>query len=272
MKVLFAPIFVMAAAALFWLQPATAESLCLDRPIRLAFYEHGRIFDAERNTGIDRDLVTQLIEKSGCKFDLSVLARARIWIDIARGDLDMTTSGIATPEREQFAVFAPYLKMKNHFVFRNFASNFSNLEMLQKRLDLKFAVVRSFRHEPAIDAFLQSISPADRVIPVATTEMTFTLLAKGRVDVIFSQPAAYFYYAEKYGLQNQTAFKDLIPETEAIPHGMVLARKNFSQPQLESWQKLVEQMVSDGTVDNILAKHLPEEFVPVSSLRGHMEY
>lgn len=84
---------------------------CGDKPTRLAFYELGNFyfFESQQAQGIDKESVDALIKRSGCRFDAQVLARARIWADLASGDLDMSVSGIQNPERDKFAWFAPYL-------------------------------------------------------------------------------------------------------------------------------------------------------------------
>lgn len=248
--------------------PAWANPMCLDRPISLAFYEHGRLYDAGRDAGIDKDVVEWMVAKSGCRFDLSVMARARIWADLAEGNLDITTSGIQTPERDSFAAFAHYLRIKNHFIFRNLSEKYDDLDKLGNDPGVKYAVVRSYRYEPPIDAFLKTIQPADRVIEVQNVEVAYHFLADYRADVIISQPVVFVHYVEELQLGNQIHMQDLIPEAAGAPHGMIFSRKNFSAAQLVMWQNLVNGMVKDGTIHKILTKHLPKELVGPSSFKG----
>ena len=88
---------------------AAAPFDCDSKPIRLAFYETGSFyfFENGRATGSDKDIVEELTKRSGCRFDTQLVMRARIWADLASGDLDMSVSGIQTPERDQLASFAP---------------------------------------------------------------------------------------------------------------------------------------------------------------------
>jgi len=82
---------------------------CGPRPIRLAFYTYGAFYfeDAHgKEHGVDKDIVDALAKRSGCRFETQLMARARIWADLASGNLDMSVSGIETPERGQFAWFA----------------------------------------------------------------------------------------------------------------------------------------------------------------------
>lgn len=260
-------IVVMFAAFIFQTRPSLADPRCPDRPIRLAFYEHGRLFDAERDEGIDKDIVTQLILNTDCQFETFVAARARIWVDLEQGNLDMTTSGIQTPERDRFAAFAPYIKMKNHFILPKNNSHYASLADLQNNSKLKYLVVRSFRHEPPIDAFLQTIEPKNRIIEVPTAELTLQILSAGRADVTVSQPVIFFHFEEKYQLKDRFVIKDLIPDTPSIPLGLVLSRKTFSDEQLVRWQNLITSLIKSGKVGLILAKHLPQEWVGPASYK-----
>ncbi|MDP1357576.1 transporter substrate-binding domain-containing protein, partial [Klebsiella pneumoniae] len=68
--------------------------------------------------GVDKDLVDALAQRSGCKLSTVVDSRARIWDQLARGTLEITTSGVATPERERIAEFWPYFRSRNRAVVR----------------------------------------------------------------------------------------------------------------------------------------------------------
>ena len=82
------------------------------RTYTLAFHDHGLLYSAETNTGIDKDVADELIRRSGCKVTVSLMPRARIWQLIESGALDFSLSGIANAERDKFAGFAWYFSNK----------------------------------------------------------------------------------------------------------------------------------------------------------------
>ena len=88
------------------------------RPFTLALHDHGLLYSAETNTGIDKEVADELIRRSGCKVTVSLMARARIWQLIESGALDFSLSGIANAERDKFAGFAWYFSNKYYLLVR----------------------------------------------------------------------------------------------------------------------------------------------------------
>ncbi len=60
-------------------------------PIRFAHYEFGLIYTNEGG-GIDEDVQLELARRSGCRFEVSMQPRARIWLALESGQLDMAAS------------------------------------------------------------------------------------------------------------------------------------------------------------------------------------
>ena len=86
---------------------------------KVAFYDHGALNSLHadgRWRGIDTDIVEELARRSGCQLALVLESRVRIWAMLESGQLDMTVSGIATPERQAYANFIPYLASRNYIL------------------------------------------------------------------------------------------------------------------------------------------------------------
>ena len=102
----------------FILGSALAAGPDCSRPLTLALHDHGLLYSAETNTGIDKDFADELIRRSGCKVTVSLMPRARIWQLIESGALDFSLSGIANNERYRFASFAWYFSNKYYLLVR----------------------------------------------------------------------------------------------------------------------------------------------------------
>ncbi len=127
-------------------------------------------------TGIDKDIVDELIKRSGCKFETQVMARARIWADLANGALDMTVSGIQTAERDRYAWFAHFLTMKNYALVRHANdAKVQSADDFLKQPKLKFDVVRAFRHGEQQDQWLDQLRAQQRVEENPDVDMTRTI-------------------------------------------------------------------------------------------------
>jgi polar amino acid transport system substrate-binding protein len=81
------------------------------RPFTLALHAQGLLYSAATDSGIDKDVADELIRRSGCKVNVSLMSRARIWQLIKSGALDFSLSGTANAERSRFASFAWYFRL-----------------------------------------------------------------------------------------------------------------------------------------------------------------
>ena len=60
------------------------------RPYTLALHDHGLLYSADTDSGIDKDVSDELIRRSGCKVTVSLMPRARIWQLIESGALELS--------------------------------------------------------------------------------------------------------------------------------------------------------------------------------------
>jgi polar amino acid transport system substrate-binding protein len=247
-------------ASLLWAAAAHASPVvCGDKPIRLAFYEFGYFYFTEKQgaTGIDKDIVDELVKRSGCKFDIQVMARARIWAELANGGLDMSVSGIQSPERDQFAWFAHYLSMKNYAVLgTSVPHNTHSADSFLHQPKLQFGAVRAFKHGTEQDKWLEQLRASNRVQDSANVETLFKKLREGRIDALFSQPPVYGKNLADLGMQHSVRIQDWTPDEKGVPHGLIMAKSRFNPAGAKAWQALVSTMRTDGTLKRIYAKYL----------------
>ncbi len=141
---------------------ARAATLDCSRTYTLALHDHGLLYSADTNTGIDKDVADELIRRSGCKVTVSLMQRSRIWQLIESGALDFSLSGIANAERDKFAGFAWYFSNKYYLLVRNDAGvrNLSDFEQNEK---LQLGVIRSFRYSETANRLVDKLQSVNRV-------------------------------------------------------------------------------------------------------------
>ncbi|AGX87978.1 substrate-binding periplasmic protein [Candidatus Symbiobacter mobilis] len=241
---------------------ATPPVVCGPKPISVAFYEFGYFYYVENGKaqGIDKDIVDELERRSGCAFARSLMVRARIWANLASGDLDMSVSGIQNPQRDTFAWFAHYLTMKNHAILRadivpivRNAGDFLAQPMRQ------FGVVRAFQHGADQERWLAILRAAGRVQESPDVETIFKKLRERRVDAMFSQPPVYRKKIADLGLQHLVHVQDWTPTEQGVPHGLILAKSRFGEENARQWRALIDAMRADGTLQRIYSRYLPVE-------------
>lgn len=228
---------------------------CGDKPIRLAFYEHAYFYfeNAEHQfEGIDKDLIDELARRSGCTFQTLVMVRARIWADLANGDLDMSVLGIQTPQREQFAWFVHYLRMKNFaIVLQHGKDGPKTPEEFISNPHYTFGVVRGYKHGQIQDAWLDQLRQADRVQESPNAEIIFKKLQERRVDAMYAQAPMYGKKIQEFGLQNEVEIQDWAPHDKGVEHGLVLAKTRFQEKDAQAWKHLIDVMRADGSLRKI---------------------
>lgn len=245
------------------LLPARAQtvdkSLCPRQPIRFAHYEMGTLYVKERG-GIDEDILQELVKRSNCAFSISVLPRARSWYELEAGSIDMLASGVPTAERDKYAWFAPYLADKKFVLLGpKVPVHINTMDQFIASSKLMMGGVRSFKYSPMYDALTERLGATDRMEQVGDIDTLYRMFAHGRFDATIASPLAYRYYLERYPPQGKIRFMDWDPGSKAVS-AIALSRKTFSAKQARQWQALIRSMLNDGTVLQILNRHLsPEE-------------
>ncbi len=234
------------------------RSMCPKQAIRFAHYEMGALYVKGRG-GIDEDVLRELIKRSRCEFSVSVLPRARSWYELEEGNLDMLASGVPTPEREKFAWFAPYLTDKKYVILGpSVPSSITTMEEFIAHPKLMMGGVRSFKYSPMYDALTERLDATQRMEQVGDLETLYRMFAHGRFDATIASPLAYRFYLEKHPPLGKLRFMDWDPSSKGVS-GLALSKKTFNSKQAKQWQALMREMLKDGSILQILTRHLGAE-------------
>ncbi|NVO05207.1 MAG: transporter substrate-binding domain-containing protein [Rhodoferax sp.] len=234
---------------------ARAAPMDCSRSYTLALHDHGLLYSAETDTGIDKDVADELIRRSGCKVVVSLMPRARIWQLIESGALDFSLSGITTPERERFAGFAWYFSDKYYLLVRNDAG-VRALADFERNDKLQLGVIRSFRYSASANRLVDQLDAQRRVDYATSLEPLYAVLLDKRVQAMIIEPFDY-PTLESAKIRSQTQIFEF--DDPAVPHGLIMSRKALPAEQLAAWRGLVDEMRADGTVQRIFEKHFKPE-------------
>ncbi len=225
------------------------------RPYTLALHDHGLLYSADTDSGIDKDVAAELTRRSGCKVTISLMPRARIWQLIESGALDFSLSGIATAQREQFAAFAWYFSNHYYLLVRNSAGVATQQEF-EDNPALQLGVIRSFRYSASANRFVDGLMSANRVSQAGGLGPLYLALMAGQVQGMIIEPFDFPALDEKKIRAATTIleFKD-----PAVPHGLIMSKKSLSAAEQEAWRGLIVGMRSDGTMRRIFEKYFKPE-------------
>ncbi len=234
-----------------------AEPAC--GPYTLAFYEMGALYHrhgAGEPAGIDKEVVDALSRRSGCKFNTLVESRVRIWDQLAKNKLDLSVSGIATPERLQFADFFPYFQTRNYVLMRRqLAASLPTPEAFLADSQRRVAVVKSFKHGAVFDAWLSQLRDLHRVEELPDFESVLRVFKSGRVDAMLALPTSLARMQEMDNALEQFSVLDWAPK-ERIVHALVVSRQRVSVADRELLRTSLQAMQRDGTLDAIFKRHV----------------
>jgi polar amino acid transport system substrate-binding protein len=222
-----------------------------DRPYSLALHDHGLLYSANTDTGIDKDFADELGRRSGCKIAVTVMSRARIWQLIESGALDFSLSGIANAERRRFASFAWYFSNKYYLLVRK-DSGLRQLSAIESSDAFRLGVIRSFRYSPSANRLVDKLMAANRIIQAGGLDPLYQALLANRIQGMIMEPFDYPVVEEKH-IRDVTAIIEF--NDAAVPHGLIMSNKSLSPKEREKWRTLVEGMRADGTVLKIFEKY-----------------
>lgn len=229
-----------------------AEGPDCTRPLTLALHDHGLLYSAQTDAGIDKDFADELVRRSGCKITVTVMPRARIWQLIESGALDFSLSGITNETRDKFAGFAWYFSNKYYLLVRKDA-RVQRLADFESNPKLMLGVIRSFRYSENGNRLVDRLELERRVDYATRLEPLYQILALNRIQGMIIEP---FDYPQVEGgsIRSLTTIIDL--NDASVPHGLIMSRKAISVAEQEKWRILVNRMRADGTVLRIFEKYV----------------
>jgi polar amino acid transport system substrate-binding protein len=242
--------------ALFVCEGAVADDKpACDRALSLALHDHGLLFSNQSGEGIDKDVADELVRRSGCKFIVSVMPRARIWQLIEAGALDFSLSGITNETRDRFASFAWYFSNKYYLLVHKDAG-VRGISDFENNPALKLGAIRGFRYGPTANGFVDRLDAERRVSYSTGLDPLYMILLDHRIQAMIIEPFDY-PALDNARLREQTTILEF--DDPSVPHGLIMSRKSLSPQQQQAWRALIEGMRADGTVRRIFEKYFPPE-------------
>ncbi|MDT9001894.1 transporter substrate-binding domain-containing protein [Paucibacter sp. APW11] len=236
-------------------QTDAAQRPDCSRPLSLGLHDHGLLYSPQTGTGIDRDVADELIRRSGCRIQVALMPRARIWQLIEAGALDFSLSGISTPQRDKFAAFAWYFSNKYYLLVRRDAQ-VQSLADFAANERLTLGVIRSFRYSDSANRFVDELQARQRITQSSGLTPLFEALVAGQIQAMIIEPFDYptLESARLRALSQIIEFGD-----KPVPHGLIMSRASLSEAEQQKWRGLVQAMLRDGSMQRIFEKYFKPE-------------
>ena len=230
--------------------------------LHVSFFEFGALYyrDASGNwAGIDKDIVDELARRLGCRFTTNIDSRVRIWTQMAQDRLDMATSGISTPEREQHAQIVPYMTDRNYVLMRpEAAARVDSMDSFLATPEYKVAVIKSFKHGVIYDAWLDKLRAQGRVYETSDYNTLLRLFRLGRVDAVLMLGVSWLPSVRQEQVEHRYRLLDWAPGDNFVA-GLVLSRRRVPAASVARFRSTIQAMRQDGTLQAIFARHVGPE-------------
>ncbi|MFO1264305.1 MAG: transporter substrate-binding domain-containing protein [Rhodoferax sp.] len=235
--------------------PALAAGPDCSRTLTLALHDHGLLYSADTDTGIDKDVADELIRRSGCKVTVTLMPRARIWQLIESGALDFSLSGITNSDRDRFAGFAWYFSNRYYLLVRK-DTGVKSLAEFEHNPKLRLGVIRSFRYSQTANRLVDSLQAGDRVTQAGGLAPLYQALQLNHIQGMIVEPFDYPALEERKirEVSQIVEFPD-----PSIRHGLIMSRKSLPEAEQEKWRALIQDMRSDGSMRRIFEKYFKPE-------------
>lgn len=239
-------------------------------PFRVGLYEFGALYYRNAHgewAGIDKDIIEELRRRTGCTLVASTESRVRIWTLLSQGKLDMTVSGIPTPEREKYARFIPYLATRNYVLLRQDAADKAHsMDEFLAHAELKVGAIRTFRHGPQYDAWLDKLRAQDRVRESVDYPTLLRVFSIGRVQAILNINTNWTPMLADATLAGQFRIADWAPR-ESVVGALVVSRSSVPADVADRFEHALRDMREDGTLRAIFGRHADARIADSMMLR-----
>lgn len=241
------------AAPVFAAGPA-----CPDRPLRVGLYEAGFLYSA--GSGVDRDMLDELARRTGCRFETTPLPRARAYMWLRGGQIDLLMSSVATPERSEHAWFLPYIQQKFVTILRaDVAPEKTTRDAFLADPSLRLGVVRGLYHGAAYEEWDALLLQAGRLHYGPNLQTLFRMLKQDRFHALYAVPLQYRKELQDHAMHGSIRIVDWFPAAPPVVGNMGLSKRHFSAEEAAKWRAQVQALKADGTLRRILLKYIPPD-------------
>lgn len=207
--------------------------------------------------GINADLITEILQRIGCKPVFQEMPWARALLELESGRLDVLPGAFKTPEREKFAYFSNPINRSANVLFMskqaNAAYHFERLaDMAQTDFRLGAQIKVSYGAD--YDALLSNPAFNARITPVTQRLGAWKMIAANRLDGIIADQLTAMAELQRLGLNDAIVKSNVVVSSD--PSMVAFSRKSVSLAWVEQFNQAFEAVKADGSYRRIMGRYL----------------
>jgi polar amino acid transport system substrate-binding protein len=210
--------------------------------------------EAKQVKGVAVEIVTEVLNRMGLPFSITVLPWARALHQIKKGEADAIFTLFKNSEREVFADYSHEVlipQIVSLYVKKNTTIEFSgDLRQLER---YSFGLVRKVSYGDIFDLALKK-KILTNIVRSNNAEQSFKMLFSNRVDIVA---------INKYGaldiLRKTNRLKDtkkLKPDLQNIPSYIAFSKEKNLTSVRDKFDDTLKQMKEDGTYEQLILSAL----------------
>jgi polar amino acid transport system substrate-binding protein len=251
--------FILISNGLLFAKEIINYSFC-NKPLSVAVYENGFLYNTENKSGIIVDVFNEISKKTNCKFNFILMPRARSWIELKSGRIDISASGFMSNERESYSYIIKMWNKKNFVLIRK-NMKVNTIEEFIKNKNLEVGIVRgTFHGSKNIEDFIEKLRKENRVQESSEQSNIYLKLANNRVQGIFGNMFVIKkYISEIKELQGNFEILDWASDDEKFKSGIFLSKKTFNNENFKKFEEIIDNLKKNGLIKKYIKKYLTEE-------------
>jgi len=234
---------------------APAASAC--GPFRVAYFDYPGLYqrDAQGHEfGLDVELVQAVSRLSGCRLEAQPSSAQRTWQALMDGELDIATSALQTPEREQRYEFIVMARTHALVLMRTAdGARLRSREAFLADPGALLLAVRGTRYSPRLSQWLATLKERGRLTEAGDMPSALRAFEGGRAQGLLIYPMALTGrdadWVARHAVQNWW------PE-EAAQGGWALSRQTLKPAERDRIRQAVNLLRRDGSLRRLQIKHL----------------
>ncbi|AXE32882.1 ABC transporter substrate-binding protein [Chromobacterium phragmitis] len=235
---------------------AAANTACPSGPLKVGYFKFGAAY--RDGKGYDVDLVRELARRLACPIASETeMPRARALKMLEVGQIDVSASTLATPDRLKYAWIYPYNHTKN-MILLSPAIQGRTLPAILGDAELRWGMVRGYHHSPDQDKMLEELNARHKVVIASDEDDLYKMLGSGVVNAAFAQPFSYGRWLRELPNAGQITVLDLYPQTDLLASGLALSKARFSREAAEKWHQELLKMHQEGRLYDIMRRFLSD--------------
>lgn len=234
------------------------KSLC-SKPILVAASSIGRsmmVSADQKVTGITPEIFNTITRETGCVFEYVVVPRARAFLMLKRGEVDIVADATRSPDRDESAYFLEAGRIAPALV--SLKTKRPSANTIKELLDGKATLIHinGFYFGPEVDAIIDDPRMAGRVSRAPSPELAARMLLAGRADAVICHAITLLEAWDTWGNGEELVATQL-DGMPTITFGTYMSTTRMSPSDRQVFENAMDAVTLRGEVQKLVRKYYP---------------